>query len=401
MFLAHFEKQKDIELDDPFKELIADISLYIKEMRVLKNILNEFDIIRNKLNREELKPLKLFAFIVYKNICPDDFAKLYIDASFINDIFFRKNRWKQVLIDDKLQKVNALKDKIQKKKSLALKNIRELRLLYLGKYYEIASNTNRPIAGLYLNGQAYSKSEMTSDECFNLFRNQKDIYFSFNLSYNNHVQTTGISFQQIEEEIDTKQSYIEKERLLSNNSESIQIEINKLNVLIEDIEQWDLYELLTEDSVRMELNKLKLPPVLAYLLKNNHINENYTSYISFFVEGNLQKTDSDFIHSIKEQSAKPFNHDLINPENIIIKIWPREFKNPEVLNIHLVDYLIDNDTKSNREKFEILLQQLTEGDHHSLKFINSYIEHGKQPGLLVKYLIPYFDDFWGKSFDKK
>lgn len=55
--------------------LIDDISLFIDEMRLLYNIINEFTIYKQLLS-DELVQDKLLAMIVYKNIFPSDFVEL-------------------------------------------------------------------------------------------------------------------------------------------------------------------------------------------------------------------------------------------------------------------------------------------------------------------------------------
>ena len=56
------------------QNFLSDISLYIDEYRILKNICNEYLIYDSKLNVIDLDPNKLFAMIVYKNIFPKDFS---------------------------------------------------------------------------------------------------------------------------------------------------------------------------------------------------------------------------------------------------------------------------------------------------------------------------------------
>ena len=64
------------DIDDSF---LRSVSVYVLDMRMLKNIVVEFSIYKNTLIRslEYLTPTKLFAFIVYKNVYSDDFAKLH------------------------------------------------------------------------------------------------------------------------------------------------------------------------------------------------------------------------------------------------------------------------------------------------------------------------------------
>lgn len=68
-------------------EFLRKISLYIDDMRIIKNICNEFFIYYETL--EEINPdyNKMLAMIIYKNLFPKDFVKLLSDSGFVADFF--------------------------------------------------------------------------------------------------------------------------------------------------------------------------------------------------------------------------------------------------------------------------------------------------------------------------
>lgn len=86
IFLRIFNNSKSfknkIEL-----EFLRKISLYIDDMRIIKNICNEFFIYYETL--EEINPdyNKMLAMIIYKNLFPKDFVKLLSDSGFVADFF--------------------------------------------------------------------------------------------------------------------------------------------------------------------------------------------------------------------------------------------------------------------------------------------------------------------------
>lgn len=68
--------------DCDFKvEEIEDIAFFIDDMRLLKNIVNEFHQYWEKLgingSSHQLMPTKLLAMITYKNFFPEEFVKLH------------------------------------------------------------------------------------------------------------------------------------------------------------------------------------------------------------------------------------------------------------------------------------------------------------------------------------
>lgn len=70
-------KDKTIALSD---EYIKDISLYIPDMRILKNTFNDYFITKNRIvnenNKHRISNEKLFTLSLYRNIFPREYAKL-------------------------------------------------------------------------------------------------------------------------------------------------------------------------------------------------------------------------------------------------------------------------------------------------------------------------------------
>lgn len=88
-FIDHLDKNKLTEKFD--KEFLQGISLYIDDMRLLKNICNEFLIYYHRLNTTELNFNKMFAIITYKNLFPKDFSDLQNGRGYVKGIFDHKD----------------------------------------------------------------------------------------------------------------------------------------------------------------------------------------------------------------------------------------------------------------------------------------------------------------------
>ena len=97
--------------NSPDKKFVYKISLYVDDMRLLKNIVNEYLIYENvvAIKELELDSNKLFALIVLKNIFPNEFDLLQEDEGYILNIFSNvesfKNKARKEL-DKSLKKVN-------------------------------------------------------------------------------------------------------------------------------------------------------------------------------------------------------------------------------------------------------------------------------------------------------
>lgn len=76
-FKSYLEEGHVYDLFD--EHFLRGISLYIDDLRILKNICNEFMIYFKRLNKIELNPNKMMSIIVYKNIFPRDFSELQLN----------------------------------------------------------------------------------------------------------------------------------------------------------------------------------------------------------------------------------------------------------------------------------------------------------------------------------
>ena len=90
-FISHFKNGGIFEKFDV--NFLQGLSLYIDDMRILKNIYNEFIIYYNRLNITELDCNKMFAIIAYKNLFPRDFAELQLKQGFVYTLFYSKDRF--------------------------------------------------------------------------------------------------------------------------------------------------------------------------------------------------------------------------------------------------------------------------------------------------------------------
>lgn len=121
------------------KRFLRGLSIYIDEMRVLKNIINEFQIYYTELFKQELDPNRLLAIIVYKNLFPKDFNDLQAGKGYLFDLIRSRDKFADyVLKNDRefLEKINNQINAIEKEN---LENLDELGALYL-----------KPTPGLYI-----------------------------------------------------------------------------------------------------------------------------------------------------------------------------------------------------------------------------------------------------------
>lgn len=123
-FISHFKKGGFFEKFD--ESFLQGLSLYIDDMRLLKNIYNEFVIYFNRLNITELDCNKMLAIIAYKNLFPRDFADLQLNQGFVCTLFNNKEQFIAEEIKRLSEKISEIGHKIELAKNEHLKTIKEL-----------------------------------------------------------------------------------------------------------------------------------------------------------------------------------------------------------------------------------------------------------------------------------
>ena len=81
-------QEKDITED-----LLDDLSLFIDDMRLLYNIVNEYKIYNQRMSEYKLDNGQLLAMITYKNLHPEDFTKLSQGKGILYDIIAQKDKY--------------------------------------------------------------------------------------------------------------------------------------------------------------------------------------------------------------------------------------------------------------------------------------------------------------------
>lgn len=98
------------------KKFLRNLSLYIDDMRLLKNIYNEFLIYYNILNKIKLNGNKMLAIITYKNLFPKDFIDLQLNKGYVYSVFDKKDEIQKHEKEIAESEVQILRNKYAEKK---------------------------------------------------------------------------------------------------------------------------------------------------------------------------------------------------------------------------------------------------------------------------------------------
>lgn len=405
MLLNKFKETKLITEDESKDSLsvdfISDVSMYIDDMRLLKNIHNEYVVYKEKLD-PKLNQNNLLAMIIYKNIFPSDFVDLHNDKGKVFSIFNKKKE----LILSRLNKINEdiknTRGEIQQIENVSVKDIEELRTIYILKIMEKIPNA----VSLQIDGRNCSFPNCIENDNFDFLQQNNKISYYYNTAvnngyYNSQLRTvedqSSIDFENIENAVDADLTYEERENLIierdNNKIESLKQTIEKLEKEKHDIKSWSLLQIAEKVEISSVFKDIENEKLIIYLLRNGYLNENYHDYISYFYEGLITKDDRDFLFSIKNRDALDFKFTLTKIDNLLKKIKSKEFEYKETLNCSLLDYLLVNKTKYS-EQYQIFLLQICNKSRSSMLFIDTFLSEGINTDLFIKDICNKWLSFW-------
>ena len=396
-FIEHFKQGGFFELFE--ENFLQGLSLYIDDMRILKNIYNEFIVYNNRIQSTELNSDKLLAIIAYKNIFPRDFSDLQLGMGFVHTLFESKLDFVIQTILSVNNEIRTIENDIQSTQDEALNNIDELDAAFL----KMNQYNNPEVAG---------KREANFDTRTLFIRAIKDnpnqVYF--HNAYQGNMQQINLTsefnkLQQNAEYLERKETI---ERRSDNRIEELKADIQKLQKHKSIIQNSRLSEIITKDNIdtifsvnftndiggENKFEEIKASPYFAlvkYLVRNGYIDETYPDYMTYFYENSLSRIDKIFLRSVTDQVPKEYSYPLKNPQLVISRIRVVDFDHVEILNFDLLCHLLKT-KPSNDIYLNSFLQQLMETKNY--KFIGEFLGVQRETNLFVEAI----NNIWSSIF---
>lgn len=378
-------KGSSIKIDN---ELIDDLSMFIDDMRLIYNIMNEFHVYATKVS-SQLDMNKLLAIIVYKNLYPKDFVDLSENKGDLFDTINSKNKYIQETVLEIDKKIEKIKEKINLLEGHFITNIKDLRTLYISKVLEHITDG---FVSFQVGNTRINFSDFTKDEYFNIIKSGEIIYYHHiggftskeNYSYN---------FHDIEKALHPTLTYAQRESTIIEK-QGINIQRKELEKLYDrksEVRKSKLKDLLSKGEIKSSKQQNKKRELIDILLKNGYINENYMDYISIFHEGSLSKTDYQFLINVKREISSQFDYVINKREELIKRISIDTFEKKYILNFDIVDTLLECNFD---QKTKVLFKQLANENELTIRFINEYIDRSKVQNIFVREICSYWPNIW-------
>lgn len=353
-FIAHFKSGGIFQLFD--KNFLQGISLYVDDMRILKNIYNEFVIYNKRIGTTEQNANKLLALIAYKNLFPRDFSDLQLNKGFVFSIFNSKDKF------------------IAEKKSILSKEIEE----HNTKIKEILSEvltSDSEIDAVYSSAPYIDYYGHTQNRFISVRDSRKK---NLHLRADGEIERIKVRISQIQNQIIALQNSKLSGIIDRENIESI----FRLNVTNEIGEVNEFKEIKSSDYFDL----------LKYLIRNGFIDETYPDYMTYFYENSLSRVDKVFLRSVTDQKAKEYTYSLKRPDMVISRLRVVDFESQETLNFDLLCFLLQNHEQYMSQLTNLLLQLKTAKKYD---FIIQFVEVNRE----VPTFIQVINHQWPQLFE--
>lgn len=323
-------------------EALKNLGPWLNDMRMIKNISNEFVQYGARLS-SSLSKEKLLAMIIYKNYHPDDFAKLHNSDGYVYSFFGLRRKLENSLLEV-IEKENASIEERRKQYYIdrALSES-ELRRIYIDEYFDCLGATCKSIV---IDGERCSRAKIAQDESlFNKLISNSKVLYIYEYYGRDQSATYDVAFSVIQNRVNSEFTYEERLNNLRTGFNEKDKELER-QIRKRDIRSKTFSQLLLETDYTSleEFEKLGVPKDVESLIKDGYIDEDYYDYISYFYNNIIDDHDWSFVLDVKLGRRNiPYDHDVHNVKLCIDEAIPDyAYRCESILNIYIVDFLANH-----------------------------------------------------------
>ena len=326
------------------QRFLRAVSLYLTDLRLINNIVNEYIIYHGLLDGNDLSrdATCQLAVIIYKNLFPKDFEQLQRGTGYVYSLFAEREHLltkQQAMLNEEAQQIHKQLGQAQQEN---LQSIDELNALFLPK-----SSSIYTINGSYPNANL-SRTELV-----------KDLLAAETATCHKGPYTESVDINSLRTQMEKDSEYQRRKKALENQDSR---QSSRMHTRLADIEQElhllstrKLSELLGDDESvwllqslpekkRQEFNYIissREFDLLKYLIRDGYINEDYSIYISYFYPNSLTIRDKNFLLRLTNHQKPDYSYPLDSPALVLDWIDESYFALAEIGNFSLFNYILE------------------------------------------------------------
>lgn len=366
-------KDVDDKLD---RRMLANISLYVDDMRLLKNIVNEYIVYSEviPLDTLDLESNKLFALITFKNIFPNEFDLLQEDTGVIRAMFNELEVYRKKAVIHFNEKIEEISKKVEFINNSVADNKFDAMALLIPNNFRLDTNSPQTWGGFIKSWSQEPEREVVIHTSGGIR------YFLYETFINDIILIDDDRRDRIKKFSDDRESEINK---LNSNLNQIKRQIRDIEIysykdLISMMTTQERDELFSSDEFGIVSSHYF--PLIRFLIVNGLLDETYWYYKGLFdvdTSNTLKRNDTIYMKGLLEGKKLDTFLDIETPHEIIARLNLVDFSRDNILNKKILEaclkehhssYVIGiTDSVDVNDNYKSLIQVLDEFNLDSIK----------------------------------
>lgn len=336
--------------------LVETVCYLIDDMRLIKNIVNEFDMFSSILSGGsglKLDPNKLFSIIAIRNLHPDEYAHLVKRRGAIYETIQGFSEWRFQQSKQAEDAYQALRENREKRVQEIAGSVAELRAYV---WLELLKASNFPNANYVqvVQGNMFSMLDFTTDQVFDgIFNQSTRLQMISTDVYRQRMQTSEIVGSR---EVLASTSYQKRFDLLQRTLVDIDDEMAELRIEAGRINHQTFRAAAKKtygDVITQKLNGLD---VVIYLMRHGYFDTDYTDYFGYFYAGSLTSEDKNLILELRRGVFVDIATVITAPKKAVEKLDTDDLSDGRGIIVALIEHLSScpyNDSGMSHERSKL------------------------------------------------
>ncbi|WP_311906990.1 YobI family P-loop NTPase [Carnobacterium divergens] len=350
------EDKSDGDLDIEFKTFLKDISLYIQDLRLLTNIVNEYFTyidVHNNLSGV-MNEQMLFSMVTLKNLVPSAYTDLQKSQGFLYELIV-KHKYEDTVKESMEEELQEITRNIQEIESqIKVDKISETKKYLFDQGVSINDS-------IYIQGNLKALDNIDKDLIDSILSEEHLEIYKARTSNITLSKSDFIDRIKEKEEL-LKDKIIEKQKIYDFKKKgldkvyrlSLQEKLKKYPKLINNIFN-------TENN----LNNADKDFIL-YVLSNGYVAEDYSTYLSiFYEEKSMTVDDKTLLLKLKSNQIIGFDDKIYNLNEFISDLLPQDYEKQGILNVNILIYICSKNYEDKYGIQDVVLEKLFEQDEQT------------------------------------
>ncbi len=378
------------------KQFVREVSRYLSDLRLIRNIFNEYVVYSTNLAADEdglLDPNKLLAVLIYKNVIPHDFAALHRQEGVLSKVLAGYQQYISKIERDIRQEISAIEENLELGEAQALRDKSELR-----KVYAMAIVEHMPANYYIINvpGADIQLSQIAEGDTLEKLLTHRTVNVSTPYNYGNRK---AFDISGIQDSVDPNRSLEDRKADIELKSVKFrQKSANRLRELttqLSTIRTRRFNEVVRESADLMEQLFAGIgenQDLLKYLILEGYLDDTYYQYISLFHSGRLSPNDNSFLIKIRAYNNPAPDLPLDNVAEVVASMRPTDFGQAYVLNRFIIDYLF-SDPAAHATRIADAIRFVSTNFQGSAEFFRTYYATGTRVADFIETLVAKWPSF--------